>query len=212
MPVEIPINLASAPFRRNRALIVASVAASVALTGLLAVLISMAISGNREQDQTTRNIDRVRKQLDTMAREQSKLEATLRRPENAEVLDRSIFLNKLLYRKGISWTKIFADLEKVMPYNVRLISVHPRENAQNEVSLDMVVGAESYQPVIELLTRMENSPLFGETAVHATVPPSQNDPLFKYRVSVNYSQKLGDRKPEEKLEEKVADGPAVPAT
>jgi hypothetical protein len=101
-----------------------------------------------------------------------------------------LFLNTLLYRKGVSWTKIFADLEKVMPYNVRLISVHPQATAENEVSLDMVVGTESYEPVIEMLKQMENSPLFGETAVHATIPPTQNDPLYKYRVSVNYAQKL----------------------
>ncbi len=39
------------------------------------------------------------------------------------MLERSLFLNTLIERKAISWTKIFADLEKVLPYNVRLVSV-----------------------------------------------------------------------------------------
>ena len=47
----------------------------------------------------------------------------LRRPQNADVLEQSVFLNALLKRKGISWTKIFADLEKVVPYNVRIIQI-----------------------------------------------------------------------------------------
>ena len=57
--------------------------------------------------------------------EQAKLDAVLRKPENAQVLDRSVLLNSLLYRKGISWTKIFADLEKMLPHNVRVISIRP---------------------------------------------------------------------------------------
>ena len=47
--------------------------------------------------------------------EQARQDAILRQPENAEVLERSLFLNALLYRKGISWTRIFADLEKSFP-------------------------------------------------------------------------------------------------
>jgi type IV pilus assembly protein PilN len=106
------------------------------------------------------------------------------------VLQRSLFLNSLLYAKGISWTRLFNDLEKVMPHNVRLISIRPQANSQNEVLLDMVVGAESAGPVIRMLTELENSPVFGATMVHNYFPPSQSEPLMRYRVSVSYVQKL----------------------
>ena len=63
-------------------------------------------------------------------------------PQNAVVLERSVLLNQLIERKSISWTRIFSDLEQVMPYNVALISVRlPQINSRNEVLLDMVVGA-----------------------------------------------------------------------
>ena len=42
------------------------------------------------------------------------MENVLRQPQNAEVLDRSVFLNDLLMRKGVSWTRIFSDLENVL--------------------------------------------------------------------------------------------------
>jgi len=42
-------------------------------------------------------------------------------------MERSLFLNALIDRKAISWTKLFADLEKVVPYNVRLVSVRLRK-------------------------------------------------------------------------------------
>jgi type IV pilus assembly protein PilN len=96
----------------------------------------------------------------------------------------------LLQRKGISWTKIFSDLEDVIPYNVRLVSVRPEVNGQNEISLQMVVGAASSEPVLELLMSLEKSPQFGPTSLHNWLPPSQNEPLYRYRVSVSYAQKL----------------------
>ena len=54
----------------------------------------------------------------------------------------------------------------------------------------MTVGAESPAPVVDLLTRLESSEVFGATTVYSFLPPSQSDPLYRYRVSVNYGQKL----------------------
>ena len=38
--------------------------------------------------------------------------------------------------------------------------------------------------------RLEASPQFGATQVNNWLPPSQTEPLYRYRVSVNYAQKL----------------------
>ncbi len=95
------------------------------------------------------------------------------------MLERSLFLNTLIERKAISWTKIFADLEKVMPYNVRLVSVRlPEVDSNNQVLLDMVVGAKDVPPILELLKRLEASPQFGPTSVQSSAPPSQTDPFL----------------------------------
>ena len=78
-----------------------------------------------------------------------------------------------------------------MPYNVRLVSVRlPQIDSQNQVLLDMVVGADDFGPVLSLLKKLEASPQFGPTTVVNSIPPSQTDKLWKYRVSVNYAQKL----------------------
>jgi Tfp pilus assembly protein PilN len=165
------------------------------LVGVLLILLflqSGAIVRARGQAGDTRAmLDRLNGQLAKVKAEQAKLDATLSRPENAEVLERSQFLNGLIERKAISWTRIFADLEKVVPYNVRLVSVKlPQVNSENQVQLDMMVGAESFGPVLELLKRLETSPQFGPTSVINSLPPSQTDKLWKYRVSVSYAQKL----------------------
>jgi Tfp pilus assembly protein PilN len=186
--MRIAVNLSSEPFRRDRPLLVASIAAGVVMAGLLVMLVTLAMLERGAAAQTRRDIARLEQELQTLNQEQGRLEAVLRRPENAEVLDRVLFVNSLLFRKAISWTQIFSDLEGVMPYNVRLISIRPQVNAQNEVLLDMTVGAESQTPVIEMLKRLESSPAFGSTAVHTWLAPSQTEPLYRYRVSVNYGQ------------------------
>ena len=122
--------------------------------------------------------------------EQSKLDTVLRRPENAEVLERSVFLNTVLLRKGISWTRIFADLEKVVPHNVKVIQIRPSVNAQDQVSLDMMVGAESMPPVIEFLKALQESNLFSSSDPKILQQPTQAEPIYKCRVSVDYAQKL----------------------
>lgn len=188
--MKIPINLASRPFRRDRPVLVGSCLVGIVLLGMLGILVATALMERSQLADTHNDIARLGRQTRSFSAEEARLEGVLRRPENAEVLERSLFLNSLLYRKGISWSRIFADLEKTIPYNVRVISIRPTVNAQNQITLDMTVGAESPEPAIDLLKSLEASPVFGSAYLHSSMPPSQTEPLYRYRVSVNYAQKL----------------------
>ncbi|HUS05217.1 MAG TPA: hypothetical protein VMZ52_02905 [Bryobacteraceae bacterium] len=188
--MRIPVNLASQPFRRDRPMLIASALVGILLAGLLCMLIFLAVSERNRARDARELIGRLNGQLRTLAAEQARLDTVLRQPQNAEVLDRSQFVNALLQRKALSWTKIFSDLERVVPHNVRLISVRPQINSQNDVLLDMVVAAQNGEPVVNMLMQLESSPVFGATTIHSSLPPSQSDPNFRYRVSVSYAQKL----------------------
>ncbi len=191
MAIHVPINLASEPFQRDRPMLVGLGALAAVGALLLAYQVTAIVSERGQAADTRRTIDRLNAQMQTVTSEQAKLNATLRLPENAEVLERSLFLNTLIERKAISWTKIFADLEKVLPYNVRLVSVRlPEVDSDNAVLLDMFVGAKEVQPVLDFLKRLEESPQFGPTSVLNSAPPSQTDPFYRYHVSVRYAQKL----------------------
>ena len=189
--MNVPINLSSEPFRKDRPLFVASVTCSVLLTALLGVMVFLIASDRHRMKDTRGDVERLSARVRQLTTEQARIDTTLRQPVNAEVLYRSLLLNTLIERKSISWTKIFADLERVLPYNVRLISVRlPQINSQNEVLLDMVVGAKEPEAIIGFIRKLEESSLFGSPSVPVTLPPSQNEPLHRFRVSVNYAQKL----------------------
>ncbi len=79
---------------------------------------------------------------------------------------------------------------------MRLIGIRlpqvPAENVNgtNRVQLDMILGTDRPDAVIELLRRFQRSDLFGDAQVMNQQPPTQNEPLYKYRVTVAYAQKL----------------------
>ncbi|MBI3696014.1 MAG: hypothetical protein HY238_14385, partial [Acidobacteria bacterium] len=154
------------------------------------VMVATFVRSYRRSPELVRQSDHYRRRLSELARKQIELETVMRRPENAVVLRRSMFLNELLYRKGISWTRTFADLEQLMPPRVRLISIRPQLNANNEVSLEMLIGTETREGFVEFLKGLEGSTLFREPVLHGDSPPTENQPLFRFRVSVIYEQKL----------------------
>ncbi len=190
MAKRLDINLASQPFRRDRGVFVFSVALSALLFFLLIVLVGLAIQQRSQADDTRLAINRLERTTRTQQAEVLRLEALLRQNENAAVLDRGLFLNTLIQRKAVSWTRIFSDLSNVMPGEVRLVAVRPQIQGSNQVVLDMTLAATTSRPVVNFLMKLEQSPIFGATTVLSWRPPSQNENFFVYRVTASYAQKL----------------------
>jgi type IV pilus assembly protein PilN len=170
-------------------MLAASIAVTVLLCVSLAVLISLAMADRAQLADVRGDVGRLNRSIRRVSAEQSRQDTVLRKSENAEVLEHSVFFNDLLRRKGISWTRIFADLEKAVPYNVRVVQIHPTVDAQNRIVLDMQVAADSPEPVIEMIKTMAQAP-FSNPAPKLMQSPSQSEPLWRYRVSVEYAQKL----------------------
>ena len=188
--MKVSINLASQPFQRVRAMLLASLTVGLLLVVTLVTLVSLILTDRAQEAGVRQDIARLNGQMHKAAAEQARLAAVLVRPENAQVLERSVFINTLLYRKGISWTRIFSDLEKTVPYNVKIVQIRPTLDVNNQVVLDMTVASETPGPEVQLLIALENSPLFGDVMEPQTQPPTQADPLYRCRLTVHYGQKL----------------------
>jgi type IV pilus assembly protein PilN len=188
--MKIPINLASQPFRRDRAMLLASAAVSVALVATLGLLVYLAMLDRAQLSDLRKDIARLNQQIRVVTAQQTQADAVLHRPENAEVLERSLFINNLLVYKAVSWSRLFSDLEKTVPYNVKVLALHPSVNAESKVLLDMTAGAESPEALIQFLRALEMSPRFGEVNEHNLLTPSQSEPLYRCHVTVNYAQEL----------------------
>ncbi len=154
--MRIPINLATEPFRRDRPMLVASSALAVLLALMLGFVVFLIVADRARVKDTRVAVARLDGELRKISSEQARLEGTLRQPANAEVLQRAFLLNQLIEKKSISWTKIFNDLEGVLPNDVRIISVRlPQVTSQNEVVLDVQVGAKEMGPCLFFLYHLK---------------------------------------------------------
>ncbi len=189
--MKIPINLASQPFRRDRAMIVASLAVIAALVVMLAFLL-VFIRNDREELRRLASGYCAAQSADRRAPPPIRRASTAScaSPQNASVLEWSVFINTLIYHKAISWSQLLTDLEKTLPYDVKVVAIHPTIDDQNHVKLDMTLGGDKPGPIVEAIRAFENSPAFGRVLPGNMNPPTQAEPLYRYRMTVNYAQKL----------------------
>jgi Tfp pilus assembly protein PilN len=188
--MRLPLNLATQPMRRDRPILVASAVVAILLCISLVALIGLAITDQRGMNESRKMIASVQSQLNKTNAAQAQIDAQMRLPENSTVLYRNLMFNQLIQRKGISWTRIFADLEKVLPHNVRIASIRPTLNGKGVLSLEMVVAADTTPPLIGFVLALEQSDAFGDISQSTQVPPTQNDPFFRLHLTVTYDQKL----------------------
>lgn len=200
-PSTANINLASQPFRNERLQNAAWGLVCLCLALVALVLTSIFLRERSQAAALRSEIDRQRSVLARLERDGAQFSAVLAKPVNADVFSRSVFLNEVIARRAVSWTLVFRDLERLLPPNVKLIGVRlPQVSGEqdtaalargtNRVQLDMLVGMDRAETVTELLKRLSASKLFGAARILAQQPPNQNDPLYKYRVTVPYAQEL----------------------
>jgi Tfp pilus assembly protein PilN len=188
--MKIPINLASQPFRRDRPLVAASILVTAALTALLGALVWFILQDRDQLAGMHKEIARLNRQVRDVSKEQARLEGIMRQPQNASVLEWSVLINTMIYQKAISWSRLFSDLEKTLPYDVKVVAIHPQVDTLNHVRLDMTLGSDKQGSVIQALKALEESAAFGTVKPISTRPPTQAEPLYQARLTVNYVQKL----------------------
>ncbi len=184
------LNIASRPFKRTRLFWLLAALSGACLVCVAGNLLAVYFQDHELPPELVAEEKGLQTQLRTLNGEESGLRTTLQDPANSIVLERSLFLNQLLQRKGISWTRTFADLEVVLPPRVQVMQIRPEVTPGSMVHLDMQVGSETPADFIELLKALEQSDIFGSPNLRGSSPPSENQPLFRHQLSVSYDQQL----------------------
>jgi type IV pilus assembly protein PilN len=163
--MRLDINLASSPYEDLRHF-------WLRWGGLLAVLAVMtlglvysALAGWSAASKDRDLIRQCQQKIASRDQAREKALALLNRPENTSIRDRSQYLNDLFERKAFSWTKVFEDMEHVMPARLHVVSIQPEMSPDHELELKLVVAGESRDRAIELVRNMENSRHFQQTQI-----------------------------------------------
>src|ERR1019366_8520645 len=158
--MRLDINLATRPYEDAREFW-ARWGLGVGLLGVLTlVLLGWAVRGWTHAGRDRHNIGQLQEQIAERDNERAKAQAFLDMSINRSTRDQSQFLNGLIQRKAFSWTRVFEDLERVMPPNLHVVSLRPELNEQNQMQLDMKVACDTRAAAVELVHRMEGSKHF----------------------------------------------------
>jgi Tfp pilus assembly protein PilN len=181
---EFDLNLSTQPFPAYR---VSNAALVCALVVLAAVSVWQA-TGFMRYSEMARSItgeeQDIRVEAEALAKRVAELESRLDRPESAARLNEIGFLNHLILRKHLSWTKLFGILEGMVPENVHFTTLTPDIGPNGAVTLSLGVRARSMADMKEFLQRVERSPQFENVIV--TVE-EKKDPTAATDVDVTLS-------------------------
>ena len=183
------INLASQPYEDSRQF---AMHWGAIIGGLLLLAIALSLAAGMRYSawrQARADVAREQNVLKHYQDQQAQDVALLNAPANTEMRTQSEFLNQLIKRKEVSFTKIFSDLEKMMPPHLRVISVTP-EIRNDQIWIGMALAGDSRDRAGELVRRMEKSTTFRSAKVDSEndAPPGANNTgdNMRFQISAEY--------------------------
>jgi len=187
--MRLDINLASRPYEDvaqfYRAWGTLVGVAAVVTLALLGLTISSLKSARTVGEQTAK----LRAQMAAFDGQKRAAQDVLNRPENRDTRDRSRFLNALFARKAFSWTQVFADLEKIVPAGVHVISIKPGLTEDNQFQVEMEVATDTRDRMVDLIRQLEESKTFRQAQVksESSQKSSTGAPIVRFDIVALYA-------------------------
>lgn len=163
--MRIDINLANRPYQDSGRFWVTWGTGLALLTLLTATLVLFAGIGYRRAAQDRQQMAKLQAEISAYDKEKNQAISTLNLPQNRTLREQSRFLNDLFAHKAFSWTRVFEDLERVMPAHLHLVSIHPDMSGENGLEIKLMVGGDSLEQAQDLVRKMESSTHFKDTKI-----------------------------------------------
>ncbi|HEY3928386.1 MAG TPA: hypothetical protein VGL89_08430 [Candidatus Koribacter sp.] len=166
------INLATLPYEDAKQYLTRWGTAVVLLCVATAALVFYTIHTVRMSADINRQLSQMRQKIERLDQEQRSGERMLALPENRGTVGKSQYLNTILARKAFSWTTVFSDMEKIMPPGLRVLSISPTLDENNQLQVHILVGGENRARAIQLVQNLEKMPRFRNVQLRSDVMTS----------------------------------------
>lgn len=161
------INLASTPFVNYRSFLLTVGLLALLAVGLTGWLTVEGVQAWRERSAAHERLRELEARQAELTAEQQRLEAELRSPGTYDQLERAHFLNEMIQRKSLSWTKLFFDLQERLPARVRIRSLAPSLRDDGRLQVELRVGGQSAADVIEFLQALDEGGKFQDIVLRS---------------------------------------------
>ena len=182
----VNLNLASQPFR-NRTLpwVITAVTVCVSLMALVLITLETGRT-NKEIRAVERDLSALNQQTKSLREQASRMNQELS-PEQAETLKAA---HLLVDRKLFSWSRLLADLEAVVPGDVRVTRIRVREvqqrGGQTQAELELTVMGRTPSEVIGIMTEMNRTGIFVADPVAEQTRTERGESSTELTLRVNY--------------------------
>ena len=184
-------NLATRPFLNTRPVWLVTAAAGLATLILLGLNLRLFLVSNRALDEETTRRDMLVEQHKTLeGAVRTDIEALERVPWRS--LTRRVNATNLVLREhAFSWLGMLDDIERVMPYDVRLTRITPGVGA-DEVTLSLALIARNRDAMLQLLDNLVADPSFsGPTPATESTPEESTTAEYVMSLRVTYHPDAG---------------------
>ncbi len=185
------LNLASQPFR-NRTLpyLVALLLLTVAVSG--AVLAFAALRRITAENEIAKSdIEQMSAEAKALKGEGEKVQQQLT-PEQSALL---IAAHQLVDNKTFGWSRLFADLEQVLPGNVSVSRINVaniyKDGDRTKAELEFGVLSRDYQSVMGMISNMNSSGLFQAELRGQDLQKSERITYSEYTLRLIYTPRNG---------------------
>lgn len=118
-----------------------------------------------------------------LQREGTELEARIAKIKTPQFVLQTEFVNDAIKRRVFSWTTLFDQFERVLPDNVKMVSVFPKFGDQ-QITITMEVAGKSLNDIVGLIQAFWNSPAFSDVVLKGE--RQENDGLLHATISLRY--------------------------
>ncbi len=164
--MEIRLNLATRPLENTRRFVALSGIAGVALLALFVFLSTESVRIWKENREMREEMGRLQNDMADFRSQRRELEDVFKHDDTKRVMDRAAFLNGLIEQRSFPWTRIFMDLERLLPSGARIISLAPKRE-EGRVELRMIVGAQNDESKVKFLKALEEAAEFERIVVNS---------------------------------------------
>lgn len=205
--MRLNINLATKPYQDIRRVLLRWGGLVLLLAVCTGALVWIAVSSWRQARDVNARISALKSELAVLDRQHDEALAQLSLPQNQSVVDTSKFLNGLIARKSFSWTRVFMQLEQIMPPRLHVLSISPElQSRTNTVEVHLTVAGTSRDAALELVKRLEQSPSFRNARIteESQVREKRDPDTVKFQMTALYVPQATPTAKPQTAETKVA--------
>jgi len=172
--LKVRLNLATKPLESHRRFLAGSgLAAGVA--AILLVYLSWHVYSVRSAAANIRiRTEAIHQQLAKYESQGQELQRFFNQKEIASLHDRAAFLNGIIDARSFNWTKMFMDLEQILPAGVHVMSIQPTQLA-GHAELKLIFGATSDDAKLKFFHALEQSKEFSDVKEEREYTPTSNN-------------------------------------